>query len=143
MNFTYALCPHCRGINKVFLEAARMKVPVCGKCHRELNLQGLVSEVGMNDFQRVLNASGDKPVVVDFWATWCGPCQMYGPEFKKVSQDNTGAVFLKVNTEVEQMLAAQFGIRGIPCTILFKHGKEVKRQAGAMSADQLRNWILT
>lgn len=139
--FTYAVCPQCKGINKISLADAKTKKPVCGKCHKDLALHGLVSEVDTNDFQRVLRVSGDKPVVVDFWASWCGPCKMYGPEFTKVSEQGTGAVFLKINTESEQMLSSQFNVRGIPCTILFKNGQEVKRQAGAMSADQLKSWI--
>jgi thioredoxin 2 len=141
MDFTYAVCPNCKAINKLTLESTKSKKPVCGKCHKDLNLHGLISEVSMEDFNRVLKVSGDKPVVVDFWASWCGPCQSYGPEFQKASTAQTGAVFLKVNTESEQMLSAQYNVRGIPCTILFKNGRESKRQAGAMSADQLKSWI--
>jgi thioredoxin 2 len=83
----------------------------------------------------------DQPVVVDFWAEWCGPCKMYGPEFEKTSVENSNTIFLKVNTETEQALSQEMGIRGIPCTILFKNGKEVKRQAGAMSSAQVNQFI--
>lgn len=140
MNHTYSVCPHCQSLNKVNSENAVKKKPVCGKCGQELPMHGLVSEVTTQDFERILSKS-EKPVVVDFWASWCGPCQMYGPEFQRASQENQTAVFLKVNTETEQMLAAKYGIRGIPCTILFHNGKEVRRQSGAMNASQVRQFI--
>ena len=84
-----------------------------------------------------INSLKGKVVYVDIWASWCGPCQMYGPEFEKASLLNPGAVFLKVNTETEAELGQEFGIRGIPLTIIFKNGKEVRRQAGAMQASEV------
>lgn len=142
MSHTFSICSHCHGINKINSESALNKKPICGKCGKELNLHGLVSEVNTNDFERII-AKSDLPVVVDFWASWCGPCKMYGPEFEKASTENTNAVFVKVNTETEQMLSAKFGVRGIPCTILFKNGKELRRQSGVMDSSQVRQFINT
>ena len=140
MPTTFSECPHCHSVNKLATEKATSQSPVCGKCGKNLNLHGLVSDVTSDGFRKILkNATG--PVVVDFWASWCGPCQMYGPEYEKASLKNPNVTFLKVNTEVEQALAAQFGVRGIPLTIMFKDGKEVARQSGAMNADQVSMFL--
>ena len=139
MSYTFAACSNCHAVNRIQREKASQAV--CGKCKSIIRFHGLVSEVNSEDFQKILRSS-DKPVIVDFWASWCGPCKMYGPEFEKASLQNDRAVFLKVNTESEQALSNSLGIRGIPCTIIFKDGKEIKRQAGAMSSDGV-NSLLT
>lgn len=142
MSSTLSICQSCGGVNRVSREKAMKGEAICGKCQTRLPLHGLVSEVDQNGLQKILRTS-DKPVIVDFWASWCGPCKMYGPEFEKASLENENAVFLKVNTEAEQMISSQMGIRGIPCTIIFKDGKEVKRQAGALSAQGVGELLRT
>lgn len=138
MSHTFAACKHCHAINKIQIEKASKAV--CGKCQKPISFHGLVSEATTQDFHKIIRSS-DKLVVVDFWASWCGPCRMYGPEFEKASSKNTNAVFLKVNTETEQQLSAELGIRGIPCTIFYKNGREVSRQSGAMNSEGLSQLI--
>jgi thioredoxin 2 len=140
MNATFSECPQCKSLNKLSSEKAIQKKPICGKCGAGLNLHGLVSDVSTLNFRRILDKA-EGLVVVDFWASWCGPCKSYAPEYEKASLQNQQVIFLKINTESEQELAAQYGIRGIPCTVLIKNGKEIRRQSGAMSAEQVRFFL--
>jgi thioredoxin 2 len=92
-------------------------------------------------FERHL-MKGEIPLVVDFWASWCAPCRMMAPEFEKAAESLEPEVrFAKVDTEAEQGLAARYQIRGIPTTIVFQSGQEVARQAGAMSAAQIEQFV--
>jgi thioredoxin 2 len=138
MSHTFAACPNCHAINRIQREKASQAV--CGKCKASVPFHGLVSEATTSDFEKIIRTS-DLPVIVDFWASWCGPCKMYGPQFEEASKQNPNAVFLKVDTEAEQMLSQRLGIRGIPCTIIFKNGQEVKRQPGAMDASQVSSLL--
>ena len=140
MEKTMTVCPQCSALNNVDTQKALNKTATCGKCGHTLNMHSLVSEVSGEDMQRIINKA-TKPVIVDFWASRCGPCQMYGPEFEKASRENTNAIFLKVNTESDPQTSQRLGIRGIPATLVFKNGKEVRRQAGAMSSEQIASLI--
>lgn len=140
MSKTFSQCPKCNALNKLSTEKAIQKAPVCGKCGSDLSMHGLVSDVNTHNFRKILSMA-EGPVIVDFWASWCGPCRSYAPEYQKASIQNQNTVFVKINTEIEQQLSAEFGIRGIPCTILFKNGKEIKRQSGAMSSDQVGQFL--
>jgi thioredoxin 2 len=137
MSQTFAQCSKCFALNKIDTDKALKQKPVCGKCASEVSIHGLVASVNTNNFRKIISMSKGK-VIIDFWASWCGPCKMYGPEFEKASIQNPQTVFLKINTEEEQQLAGELGIRGIPCTIIFQDGTEIKRQSGAMSAEQVK-----
>ncbi|MFO7603820.1 MAG: thioredoxin TrxC [Gammaproteobacteria bacterium] len=135
----HIVCPSCGGINRV--PAERLGAGgKCGKCKHPL-FQAQPVELTASTFDQHLNKS-DIPLVVDFWAPWCGPCKMMAPVFSQAAQQLEPQVRLaKVNTEVEQALAARFAIRSIPTLALFKGGREIQRTAGAMDLNALLRWV--
>jgi thioredoxin 2 len=133
------VCPHCLSVNNVPKKESYKKAN-CGKCKKSL-LESKPFELTQSIFDEVL-VNSDIPVVVDFWAPWCGPCKMFGPTFEKVSSEfPLKALFCKVNTENEQELGSRVNIRSIPTLIIFKEGKEVHRVSGALDATALSTLV--
>lgn len=138
-NLQLVVCPHCLAQNRV--PSARLgDDPKCGKCHRPL-FTGHPLELNAADFEKHVRQS-DIPLLVDFWAPWCGPCRMMAPQFEQAAKLLEPKVRLaKINTENEQALAAQFQIRSIPALKLFVNGREAASQAGAMDASGITRWV--
>lgn len=133
------VCPHCDSINRV-PDDRLVAQPKCGKCH-QLLFTGHPIELSQGTFSRHLQKN-DIPLLVDFWAPWCGPCQMMGPAFAEAATLLEPRMRLaKVNTEAEQMLGGQLNIRSIPTMVLFQNGREVARQSGAMNSAAIIQWV--
>ncbi len=132
------VCPHCHVTNRVPPERLA-EGGTCGKCKQPLFTAHAVELDGANFARHV--AASDIPLVVDFWAPWCAPCRMMAPQFEKAAaQLEPGMRLAKLNTEEEQTVAARYGIRSIPTLIMFRRGKEIARQSGAMDGPSLIRW---
>jgi thioredoxin 2 len=135
----HIVCPDCVAVNRIPADKLAAG-PKCGKCHQALFNQHPV-ELNSANFQQHISRN-DIPVVVDFWAPWCGPCKMMAPAFEEAAAQLSPNVRLaKLNTEVEQAIGTNLGIRSIPTMIVFRNGQEVVRQAGAMGAADIVRWI--
>lgn len=130
-------CGACSSQNRV--PAAKVGARAkCGACKAQLlPLDRAVAIASAEDFDEMVR-DAPMPVVVDFWAAWCGPCRMVAPEVQKLAQQRAGKVLVaKVDTEALPAVAGRFGIRGIPTLIAFRGGKEAKRVSGAMGAEAI------
>jgi thioredoxin 2 len=133
------MCPHCGGLNRIADEKLS-NTANCGKCKENLFTQTPI-EMNGQQFLRALEKT-DQPLVVDFWAPWCGPCQGFAPVFSRAASEfEPRARFVKINTETEQQIGAQFGIRSIPTLAIFQSGKELTRLSGAMDFNGFKQWL--
>lgn len=134
----HLVCPVCLTINRVPNER-RHDDAICAKCKGPLLS---VEPTALNDSSLpTFVANTDLPVLVDFWAAWCGPCKVMAPQFTKAAQLLPDVRFIKVDSDASPQLSTRYGIRSIPTLILFKNGTEIGRQSGAMSANDLVGWV--
>ncbi len=138
---TLVVCSQCEKLNRVSIEKADSVRPVCGSCKAELPFHRGVQEVSGAGLSKIIR-SGDRPVVVDFWAEWCGPCKSFAPTFQAAAREmGDRYIFAKLDTEAHQLAAQTFQIRGIPTLIVFKNGIEVTRQSGAMPLPMFKQFL--
>jgi thioredoxin 2 len=135
----HIVCPHCQAVNRIPADKPAREAK-CGRCHKPVFTGAPVAATAKSFDTQI--ARNDIPVLVDFWAKWCGPCKAMAPVYERAAAEfEPGIRFLKVDTEAAPELAARYNIRGIPTLMLFKNGAVAAQRAGAMDANTLRSWL--
>ena len=135
----HVVCPHCNAVNRIAAGRPAAEA-ICGACKKPL-FSGEPIALTAANFDKHLERN-DIPVVVDFWAPWCGPCRAMAPIFERAAKELEPHVrFAKVNVDEEPSIAGRYGIRGIPTLIVFDHGKIAKQQAGLVDIEFLRRLV--
>lgn len=135
----HIVCSQCQSINRIPEDKSHTHAK-CGKCSQAIYS---ALPIALNDasFFRYIEKN-DLPIVVDFWADWCGPCKAFAPVFSTVAAESENILFAKVDTQDAQQVAAEAGIRSIPTLIFFHKGEEIDRVSGALREPQLKQWII-
>ncbi len=133
---TEITCPSCHARNRVPIASSGK--PRCGKCHTDLPWLADADQAGLE----AAVASSSIPILVDLWAPWCGPCRAVAPALVQLANDRAGSLrVIKVNVDDEPAVSAKLGVQGIPTMVLFRDGKEISRQVGALPGPRIGQWV--